>query len=243
MPAGYKVTFSIQAMEIVPSEDLRDISIKSRKCKFYDEIEGLEIFKTYSKPACEFEFRVKKAKDYCQCVPWYIPSQSKLRYTICDFYGNYCFNKIMNNYQNSINECLPSCHQIKFTSSEIREKIDSAKVCNKSPNEGAERQLAKKIYDNGYELFFKIEKLREWIEKGNKLNESMDFEQMEKDFCKELMENDIAEVKVMFERKEYIRTHTSKRVTFPDKLGAFGKIFLISNINLISFFVIFKKSY
>ena len=52
----------------------------------------------------------------------------------------------------------------------------------------------------------------------------MDFEQMEKDFCKELMENDIAEVKVMFERKEYIRTHTSKRVTFPDKLGAFGTL-------------------
>ena len=228
MPAGYKVTFSVQAMEIVPSEDLRDISIESRKCRFYDEIEGLELFKTYSKPACEFEFRLKKAKDFCQCVPWYIPSQSKLRYTICDFYGNYCFNQIMNGYQKSINECLPSCHQIKFTSSEIREKIDSATVCSKSSFEGAERNLAKKIYDNnGYDLFFKIEKLREWIEKGNKLNESMDSEQMEKEFCKELMENDIAEVKVMFERKEYIRTHTSKRVTFPDKLGAFGKIFLL----------------
>ena len=42
-------------------------------------------------------------------------------------------------------------------------------------------------------------------------------------FCKELIENEIVEVKVMFERPEFIRTHTSKRVSFPDKIGAVGK--------------------
>ena len=78
--AGYHETWKIQAMEIVPSNDLRDVPIAKRKCKFEDEIEGMEIFKIYSQAACEFEFKVKKARDICNCVPWYIPTGSMSRY-------------------------------------------------------------------------------------------------------------------------------------------------------------------
>ena len=78
--AGYHVTWKIQAMEIVPSDDLRDVPIVKRKCKFQDEVEGLQIFSIYSQAACEFEFKVKKARDICNCVPWYIPTGSMSRY-------------------------------------------------------------------------------------------------------------------------------------------------------------------
>ena len=78
--AGYHVTWKIQAMEIVPSNDLRDVPIANRKCKFEDEIDGMQIFKIYSQAACEFEFKVKKARDICNCVPWYIPTGSMSRY-------------------------------------------------------------------------------------------------------------------------------------------------------------------
>ena len=46
-------------MEIVPSEDLRGISIEKRNCRFEDEAENMEIFQSYSQSACEFEFKIK----------------------------------------------------------------------------------------------------------------------------------------------------------------------------------------
>ena len=46
-------------MEIVPSEDLRGISIEKRNCRFEDEAENMKIFQSYSQSACEFEFKIK----------------------------------------------------------------------------------------------------------------------------------------------------------------------------------------
>ena len=39
--AGYHITYNINAMEIVPSKDLHDIPIDKRRCRFYDEIQGM----------------------------------------------------------------------------------------------------------------------------------------------------------------------------------------------------------
>ena len=41
--------------------------------------------------------------------------------------------------------------------------------------------------------------------------------------CKEIMENDIAIVKVRLESNKYMKTIKDKRLTFPDKLASFGK--------------------
>ena len=38
-----------------------------------------------------------------------------------------------------------------------------------------------------------------------------------------LVEQHIAKVSVMFDRKKYVRTMTNLKVTFPDKLASFGK--------------------
>ena len=85
---------------------------------------------------------------------------------------------------------------------------------------------------NNYEdvsgLLYKIHTLQEWILQKNKFNESYDSEQILKKACKRLLEKDLAEVVVKFERKKYIRTLTSKRVTFQDKIGAFGKMQYVS---------------
>ena len=71
--AGYHTTWKVQAMEIVPAHDLQDIPIEQRKCRFESEVMGLEVFKSYSQAICEFEFKTKKARDVCKCVPWYVP--------------------------------------------------------------------------------------------------------------------------------------------------------------------------
>ena len=74
---GYHVTFKIQAMEISPSPELRNIQFKRRGCRFHDEIDGLEIFQLYSQSACELEHKIKSAENFCQCVPWHFPSTRK----------------------------------------------------------------------------------------------------------------------------------------------------------------------
>ena len=45
--------------------------------------------------------------------------------------------------------------------------------------------------------------------------------------CQEIMENDVAIIKVRLESNKYIKTIKDKRLTFADKLAAFGKSFLI----------------
>ena len=75
---------------------------------------------------------------------------------------------------------------------------------------------------NGYGLFHKIKTLKQWTENDQSNDERYNATQAEIELCKEIVNNDIMEVNVMFERQEYILTRTSERVTFPDKLGAFG---------------------
>ena len=73
---GYLTNIEVQAMEIRPSLNLRDIPFDRRGCRFEDEVDGLEIFQKYSQSACEFEFRIKSGEQFCRCVPWYIPSKN-----------------------------------------------------------------------------------------------------------------------------------------------------------------------
>ena len=221
--AGHKITWSVQAMEIVPSESMEDISIDSRQCRLPHETEGLKIFKSYSKPGCEFEARLRKAEEACKCVPWDIPYDSYESYPICDIYGNYCFKNIWKKYQKSIKECLPGCHQLKFTSSEVREKLDPEKICREDGNRHFRHLIATLWTRGGMGRFFEIQKIKELIANGNARKVAYNSTQAKVEFCMSVVENDLAEVSVMFERPEFIRTSTSKRVSFPDQLGVFGK--------------------
>ena len=45
--------------------------------------------------------------------------------------------------------------------------------------------------------------------------------------CREIMKNDIAIVKVRLESNKYMKTVKDRRLTFADKLSAFGKQFTI----------------
>ena len=45
--------------------------------------------------------------------------------------------------------------------------------------------------------------------------------------CQEIMKNDIAIVKVRLESNKYMKTVKDRRLTFADKLSAFGKKFTI----------------
>ena len=50
--------------------------------------------------------------------------------------------------------------------------------------------------------------------------------------CKEIMQNDIAIVKVRLESNKYMKTIKDKRLTFADKLASFGNLVLTLIYNL-----------
>ena len=210
-------------MEIVPIESMEDISIESRQCRLPHETEGLKIFKRYSKSGCEFESRLKKSEEVCRCVPWDFPYHSSSRYPICDIYGNYCFKNVWKKYQKSIKDCLPGCYQLKFISSEIREKLDAEQICIHDHHNQIESMIGRFWSGSGMEHFYEIQKIKELLANGNPQKGVYNVTQAKLDYCISMVENDLAEVTVMFERPEFIRTSTSKRVSFPDQLGVFGK--------------------
>ena len=232
--AGYKYTWKIQAMEIEPSDDLRSLDLESRKCRFTDENEGLDIFKFYTKAGCDFELMVKKAQGICNCVPWYIPWNSNERYSICDFNGNLCFKAFMKANKSLVEEkCLPNCHEVQFTSAEFIEKLDSENFCDENVFNDTNSDVSKEAYEGSEEKTMTM-KIRRFLKDGylvekvrrmkeSTLNKDVTFNGIQKELCVQLVKTDLAKVTLMFERLKYIKTSTSLKMTFPDKLGAFGK--------------------
>ena len=241
---GYHTTWKVQAMEIWPSKDLHDIPIDKRHCRFEDEAENLVLFDSYSQEACEFEKRILKAEEDCRCVPWYIPSRIKSgKHTICDVYGNFCFSEKMKGDHSETHDediCLPSCHQLQFTYSEVIEKRDPEDICNTEvlkeddypgfKNKAFEPDLAYKLYKHEFsELMYKYNATKAWINgKSNNISElkPLDSNRIMRDLCKSLVKDGLAKISVFYEKKKYVKTLTNKRVTLTDKLGTFGNFTL-----------------
>ena len=154
-------------------------------------------------------------------MPWDIPYHSNSRYPICDIYGNYCFKNIWKKYQKSI-DCLPGCHQLKFISSEVREKLDAEQICIHDHNNQIRIMMGTFWSNSGMEHFYEIQKIKELLANGNPQKEEYNVTQAKLDYCISMVENDLAEVIVMFKRPEFIRTSTSKRVSFPFSLQGTG---------------------
>ena len=104
-------------------ENVRTVEVKKRKCRFEDEIDGLEIFSTYSKVNCLYECRYQLAKEKCHCVPWNFPHKSTDE--LCDPVGGFCFMRQISWLSENLNDvenigsppcgCYPSCKGYKYT--------------------------------------------------------------------------------------------------------------------------------
>ena len=117
-------------MEIQPSNHLQNIPINKRKCRFANEVQDLEFFQGYSQSACKLESKIKEAESFCRCVPWYYPSKTEERRKICNKYGHACFKAKMYQIKIPKDKCLPTCHQIRFTSTRMTTKIDVENICS-----------------------------------------------------------------------------------------------------------------
>ena len=138
---------------------------------------------------------------------------------MCDLFGNMCFNKVMETVK--VHECLPDCNQLQFSVSAELKKLDFDTLCYN--NLGRERSIVQRFASrNGYEITSLLKKIEEWLVMGNEKNETAYYGTNE--LCKEIIGKNMAKVSVMFESSKYMRTKMSRKVTFVDKLGLFGKI-------------------
>ena len=221
--AGYKTIFQIEPTEIKASEDLRSISIEKRRCLFDDELGDLKLFKKYSQSGCEFEKQIQIGMEKCECAPWFIPTPFGKNYTICDLYGNSCFDFILKDFT-SIKECLPSCNLLQFSQNQILEKIDAQEVCNNELTTSFNQISANLFVKKGLFLLFQTLKLAEWQKYPSKLtNETYNEDVMRAGFCQYMVKYHMAEVEVKFGNKKYLRTKMGVKVSFTDRLGVFGK--------------------
>ena len=157
------------------------------------------------------------------------------KYAICDGGGIFCFEKVMKFHEslhgsNATKHCLPSCHQVRFTSNQYIEKLDAETVCNDTTSIESNIAIVTSgvgDYTSSETLLFMTRKLKELLNGPIGPNVSIDLETMKNNYCKNLVKQDLARITVMFESKKYVRTRTNRRVTFSERLGAFGKIFLI----------------
>lgn len=92
---GRIFSFQVITNEIGTTEDFRQLSFEERKCRLPHESEGLLMFKSYSKSACEFECATGTAAKTCLCKPWNFPRYPGEKTPYCDMYGNDCFYWVM----------------------------------------------------------------------------------------------------------------------------------------------------
>ena len=220
--AGYKTTINVQPMEISASEDLRSVAINKRNCRFSDELGDLVIFKSYSQSACNFEKNMRQIHKLCHCVPWYFPTPFGQDYTICSYYGMQCVEDVREVLKPS-DDCLPLCNQVQYSYNQVLEKINVESTCQKW---SLWKSIPQRIYNKkDLSLYFMVQKLKEW--KITPSNETFDATKARLEFCKYMIDFNMAEVQVKFGTKKYIKTVTGLRMQFTDKLGVFGK-FLIA---------------
>ena len=135
---------------------------------------------------------------------------------ICDKIGNYCFRRFLEELKVSKDECLPSCHQVRFTSTKIISKLDPSEICA-FQHETVENSIARFLVDYGY---YDVLHHKRHVMRNGHLNESI--YDLKLNLCKKLVMKDIAKVSISFESKKYVRTQTNVKTTFVDSLSSIG---------------------
>ena len=227
---GYETTFNIEPIEVIGTDTLHAIKEEARNCKFDDEVEGDSMFKVYSQSSCEYECKIKYAREKCQCTPWNFPTlPSQATPIICDLYGNSCFHSELNEahvIQTCAKKCPSDCANVRFSINEQEIILDHNLYCEELGQDGI-RLVDSLLYSpNGFEDYFPLVHNYHAMAANNTqvLGYGVDsiFE-VRKRICREIMTTKVAVVKVRLESNKFMRTVKDRRLSFADKLASFGK--------------------
>ena len=231
---GYETTFNIEPIEVIGTDALHNIKEEARNCKFYDEIEDDSMFKAYSQISCEYECKVKYAREKCQCTPWNFPTlPSQATPIICDLYGNSCFHSELNEahvIQTCAKKCPSDCANVRFSINEQEILLDHNLYCEDSTQDGMNLVDSLMYAPDGNDYL--KEDHFPLVHNYNAMaaNSALILDyggdtifEVRKRICREIMATQVAVVKVRLESNKYMRTVKDRRLSFADKLAAFGK--------------------
>ena len=120
----YSLIVTPQILEA--SENIIDLPIDERHCKFVTEENNLELFKAYGHKSCIFECMYNHAKKNCNCVPWNYPTFGN-ESDVCDIVGNVCFVYQMKNGSIFDScECPNECVKTSYSYYTNLQKLDPA---------------------------------------------------------------------------------------------------------------------
>ena len=127
---GHRNLIALSATKIDADDDIRDIPVSKRKCKFSDEVEDIKFFESYSQANCYFECKLEEAQKEelpnqfypdlltKKCTPWFFPNVENETRT-CDPWDTAELLKIMagKSQADKCNECMPDCRHIIYSHS------------------------------------------------------------------------------------------------------------------------------
>ena len=90
MESGKHYKIKVTPSVLLSDEGVHDLDLKTRKCKFRYESDGLKYFQQYSEALCKYECALQKSQEICGCTPWNYPQLGPVR-RVCDQYENNCF--------------------------------------------------------------------------------------------------------------------------------------------------------
>ena len=252
-PTGFITTIKVRPSTIVSEPYVRYIGVEKRKCRFSDENEELTSFKFYSRINCLLDCNSDYAEKTCGCRPWDYPQATKHNDTaeekkrICDFFGNTCFNMILENKKADFcaKKCVPDCDEVSYAITINVYPMNDAVICdaNSDPTTLLEYQIKRHIMSlfsrdpewtkNNYISNYSPEqRLINLVQ--DVLTNSSETERFKND-CKAKLDSDIAAVDVNIVSPKYSRINKIVKATWFDKLAVFGKnsnFYFISSLKL-----------
>ena len=127
--AFFKCSIVVTPRVLDSTEEVRSLSKTERHCKFSDEADDSALFSIYSYSGCLFECLWRQAKEGCGCIPWKYP-QLENESMICDYVGNECFKKILDEGSRILNcTCLVDCSKISYDFYIVKEQLNPDLEC------------------------------------------------------------------------------------------------------------------
>ena len=182
-----------------------------------------------SRSNCLSECYILEAMSYCNCVPWDYPIPDAIsasnEITICDFYGNSCFNSYIQNGMaaNCHNRCDTGCNEIKFYITTEKEPIKWQDICDYDPRDTDqeldlfERETFEFLFNTTYSGRSGVVRFQEALLK------SEDTKSFAKMYCEKKLKSDIAMVEVVMDSPTFIKYIQTHKATTTDKLANFGE--------------------
>lgn len=210
VPLGHSTIVYIkpQAREIDASA--KELSENQRGCRLNNHNGNMTIFGVYTAEACQLECRWKEAVEKCGCFPWNYPVlDDDARFSFCDMYGNVCFKSIMKNESLQC-ECPMDCNSITYSVTMISTPFDTKGMCSKTQKSA--HPLMSEFYRKPFPNYL-VRRIKMFTK-----NASADVA----DVCTTNIQYR-AEIIFKLATNNIQVTVTSRRLSFFDKLSAFGK--------------------